>query len=282
MIERVENENYKSFKLDIAPSLDLCLLPNGHFCYAAFYSITIYDQSFNIVNRVNRINEEENKLFFDINSNEFEDDDPSQIHLNGVAFNKRNEIYVSDSIHDCILMMDFNLNLIKSFGTTGEENDQFRLPYGLCCKNDRLYVCDFHNTRIQIFSLDIEYIDTIKLNCRPQSLGISDSTIGIESFNGVYFYDLETKELKKQYVDLDALDNMDKDGKIHQIDSYFFYINLNDEKISCFDKDGVLIKDILFEESNEWQPYFWDGCILFSKFDANFTYASNEIFYYKF
>ena len=116
-----------------------------------------------------------------------------------------------------------------------------------------LYVCDLRNERIQILSLDFDYVDTIKLDYIPRSIKISDSTICIAGEDGtLYFYDFKNKELKNKYKDVS--------GRIHKVDSNF-YVNNDNGKIQGFDKDGILITKLSIV--NQWIPFFMDACILF-------------------
>jgi hypothetical protein len=256
MKERIENKNFKSYQFEPGHPPDICLLPNDYFCFACTYSVKIYNQNFKLMKNVNKIN---NKDMYAI----------------GIAFNRRNELYISDCEQNCIYMMDFNLNYIKSFGKKGKGNDRFDFPEGLCCKNDRLYVCDYLNYRIQILSLDFEYIDTIQLNYQPKSIKISDSIIGIAGSNGTYFFDLNTKELKKEYPHVK--------GKINKIDSYFYVTNTKDQReIHCFDTEGCLKRELIMNEIKEWVPYLWDGCILIYNKYNNISGSRYEIFYSKF
>ena len=50
--------------------------------------------------------------------------------------------------------------LIQSWGVPGKENpNEFHLPHSLIIDGDRIIVCDRENHRIQLFSLDGEFIE---------------------------------------------------------------------------------------------------------------------------
>jgi hypothetical protein len=136
--EEIETRNYKVYVLegDQLPT-EICSLPNGLLCLTYIDSVKIYDQYINLIKTVEKINNKD-------------------IAPNGIASNKRNELYISDLNKHCIYMMDFNLNLIKSFGKKGACENEFDNPSDICCKDDYLYVCDHLNERIQILSLDFE------------------------------------------------------------------------------------------------------------------------------
>jgi hypothetical protein len=239
MKQRIDNKDYEIIKFTGPPPLEICLLPSDCFCFVYSDSIEVYDQRFNILKTVCMINN-------------------TAISPRGIAFSKRNELYISDTPYmndHSIHMMDFNLNLIKSFGKSGKDNREFYFPIGLVCKNDRLYVCDNGNQRIQILSLDLEYVDTLKLTFQPLSIKISDSTVCISGDAGTYFYDLKTKELKYKYLEVY--------GRVNKIDSIFFVTNRSVSlKNCCFDQYGKFIMDNCMNDFSEWMPIWWDGCIL--------------------
>ncbi len=70
---------------------EICLLPYGRLCLTYIDSLKIYDQYIYLIKTVEKINNKD-------------------IAPNGIAFNKRNELYISDLNKHCFYMMDFNLN----------------------------------------------------------------------------------------------------------------------------------------------------------------------------
>jgi hypothetical protein len=113
-------------------------------------------------------------------------------------------------------------------------------PTGLACHKDRLFICDSDNKRIQILTIDLEYINTIPLvDDTPYIIQISETTICVSCFKGTLVYDLETRILKFKY---DSLDNL------NYIDSIFYGSNLWEEKFYFFNSDGNLIEEVKFNE----------------------------------
>ena len=99
-------------------------------------------------------------------------------------------------------LLDINLNQVKIVGDQPDRSGEYLLEYpcGLCCYEDYLYVCDNRIPRIQIFTLDLNYVDTIMLESySPCRIQISESTIGVYCFDAILFYDLKTRALKHEY-----------------------------------------------------------------------------------
>jgi hypothetical protein len=244
----LKNPKYVAIKLFSEP-FDVCLFPNNQLLFTNQNSLTIYDQNFKLMKKLDKI------------------DDRALFPLS-VCLNKRNEIYMSCYNNNCVFMMDLNFKKIKS---TGSQNILFNQPYGLCCKNELLYVCDCLNQRIQILSLDFIHVETIVLTYEPLSIKISDSTIGIFGVDGTYFYDLESKILKNQYFSVF--------GRLSEFDEKFYVISFYRPKQAyVFDKEGNLVENIKIDGFGQFISRWWDGCILCFNNNLIITsYTSNQI-----
>lgn len=73
------------------------------------------------------------------------------------------DILISDGENDCLILCDYEGNVIKSIGMTGNGKTEFINPGAIAAYNDEIYVIDRGNQRIQIFDKDLNYIDEIKL-----------------------------------------------------------------------------------------------------------------------
>ena len=103
-----------------------------------------------------------------------------------------------------------------------------------------MYICDSDNKRIQILTIDFEYISTIPLvDDTPYIIQISETTICVSCLKWTLFYDLETRNFKFQY---DYTDNL------NYIDSIFYGSDLWEEKFYYFNSDGNLIEEVKFNE----------------------------------
>ena len=175
------------------------------------------------------------------------------VSTDGISFcasNHRNEIYVSDNHKHCIILFDFNLNELKQFGSEGVGNNQLSYPFGLCCYGDYVYICDRGNKRIQILTLDFEYVNTIQLDSHnPIRIQISNTTIAVSCDEATLFYNLVSTALKYKH-------NIRGTENINYIDSIFCALNLAQKKLFFFESDGNFLEEKGFHEnlilSNVW------------------------------
>ena len=180
--------------------------------------------------------------------------------LVGCSIYNDKHIYVTDYETACVYLMDNELNILKTFGSKGSGMDQFNCPCTIFCQNEYLFVSDHVNKRIQILTLDLKYFDTIQLNFGPRSIAVSSTTIGISETDKIFFYDIKTKNLKKEHPNIF--------GRINLIESYFYVVSLKpSNKLFIFDQEGELINETSIESISEHikHPYGWDGFMLLTK-----------------
>ena len=143
--------------------------------------LTLYDKNFNLSKRIDRINGE---LFAPI----------------GLTVNHTEmSIYISDYDNNRILNTDLEFNKLKSVGSSGSGDNQFNGPFDMCFQNHNLYICDYYNKRIQIYSKDLEFLKTLKVDYLTWKIKASNSILCVESgdSSGIHFYDLNSLSRQK-------------------------------------------------------------------------------------
>ena len=76
-----------------------------------------------------------------------------------IAFGPDGDLFVSDGYGNArVHRFSKDGELLASFGEPGTGPGQFRLPHGIFIDNDRLYIADRENSRIQVFDLGGGYI----------------------------------------------------------------------------------------------------------------------------
>jgi hypothetical protein len=155
-----------------------------------------------------------------------------------VAYMK-NMFYVADEENNRVYKFDLTFTKVKAFGSFGGGTNSFRCPIGLCFIKKYLYVCDSLNKRIQIFDVDFNFVATRNLDYNPFLIRTSYSSIVVSCSKGLYFYDLETRIIKKYHSDAK--------GCMSQIGSIFYVVRVIHRLYKttfCFDADGNFIEEI--------------------------------------
>jgi len=89
------------------------------------------------------------------------------------------ELYVTDGYGNCrVHRFSADGELIRSLGAPGQREGEFFLPHGIGIDaDDRLYVADRENSRIQVFSPDGEFLDQWTDVVRPCEAFIADGLV---------------------------------------------------------------------------------------------------------
>jgi DNA-binding beta-propeller fold protein YncE len=93
-----------------------------------------------------------------------------------------NRLYVVDTVKSKIFIYDTkNYKLIKSFGRRGDTAGEFNYPIEIAVKNNKVYITDSMNFRIQIFDLEGKFIskfghlgDSSGSFARPKGLAVDN------------------------------------------------------------------------------------------------------------
>ena len=125
-------------------------------------------------------------------------------------------------------------------------------PCGLCYQGDYFFVCDYYNKRIQILTLDFEYVKTIPLDDSPFRVEISNTTIGVSCDQSTLFYDIASKALKYKHI-------FARTFNINYVDSIFCALNVEQKKMFFFDSDGNFLEEKAFHEKLILSDYYKSG-----------------------
>ena len=71
----------------------------------------------------------------------------------------QNTVFVTQCSSHCVNMYELKGKLMKSVGSNGKGEAQFNSPHGIDVsdRNHNIYVCDYHNNRVQILTEELKY-----------------------------------------------------------------------------------------------------------------------------
>jgi DNA-binding beta-propeller fold protein YncE len=89
------------------------------------------------------------------------------------------DLYVSDGYRNArVHRFTWDGHLKKSWGEPGKTApNQFHLPHSLIVAHDKVYVCDRENHRLQVFTLDGEFLDIWTDIQRPMDISVDKEGI---------------------------------------------------------------------------------------------------------
>lgn len=219
--------------IEINYGIELDVLPNGNLVLADYSmgELALYDRNFSLIRTCDKINEKECDPY-------------------GVTNDGENKKYISDYASKSVIMTDLEFNYLDHVGDLGSDISKFNFPAGISYSNDRVYVCDCNNRRIQIFSSDLKFIGKIdQLDYRPWHVKVNGKVACVDSRdgNGVYFYDIDTFTLKSKFNHGEC--------RVNMLESIFYEFSLNTKKLYCYNNDGKLLREF---EYDKFLEYFHD------------------------
>ena len=113
--------------------------------------------------------------------------------------NDKDKMYISDSYGHKIHMFDFEQNLIASYGSNGNNQNELNWPNGLFYNYGLIYICDSQNKRIQVISEDLQYHDTHELSFMPCKIQIVDKMACITEDRKGYIHFLSLPSFTPKY-----------------------------------------------------------------------------------
>ncbi len=69
----------------------------------------------------------------------------------GIALDSEGHIYITDTLFEAVSLFDKSGQALLVFGRQGTNLGEFALPAGISISNDKIYVADSYNMRIQVF-----------------------------------------------------------------------------------------------------------------------------------
>ena len=106
---------FETISIGVRPH-EIKRLSNGTFITNNDESVTLFDESFNLLKKI------------DIKG-----------HAIGCAIHNDKNIFITDYDNHCIYLMDNQLNIMKTFGSRGPGMNQLFFPRTIFCQNDFLF-----------------------------------------------------------------------------------------------------------------------------------------------
>ena len=89
------------------------------------------------------------------------------------------KLFVSQHGNDCVTVFSLQGAFVNQFGKTGKKNGEFKSPRGIAINelSGDIFVCDYSNNRVQVFSGDYKFKSKFGNLNHPQSIQLSADSI---------------------------------------------------------------------------------------------------------
>ena len=185
----------------------------------------------------------------------------------GIATDDADNIYVSS----CHKLQKFTSRgeLIKCTGKNGKKEGEFDVPRGLTLYDNEVYVCDRGNHRIQIFDLDLNFVQSI--GSHGEGIGEFNDPLDVKFDTAGNMYVAEWGNERVQVMDRNGQfirefgeGILKLPSGLHIADKYVYVSNYNGDCILVYETSGQFVTSFGRHGENEGElngPYCITSCI---------------------
>ncbi len=169
--------------------------------------------------------------------------------ISGVAVDKEDNIYVSDSNKHCVYKFNKRGDLLKTFGKIGSFPTSFNSPRGIAIAGGQVFVCDHKNHRVQVLTTELEPVRQIGSKGTGNGHFNRPEDVAIDNEQMVYVTDWGNDRVQVLTMDGRFICSFGKRGS-GQSDlsspcgvcvSGFVYVVDRNNCVSVFTKDGQFV-----------------------------------------
>ena len=173
------------------------------------------------------------------------------IVCNGITVDNNGFIYIADNSHH-ITKLDKEGQVVKPVGGKGDKKLQFNSPGGIAFSNKtgNLYVTDTYNRRIQVLTVDLEFVSVIE----GKPFGLFKG-IAVDQDNGtIYTADCECNHIcvftqDGQKFEFSPQTSLSSPRGVFVSRQYVYVTELDSSRVLVFEKDGTLIHSFIVKDS---------------------------------
>ena len=152
----------------------------------------------------------------------------------------------------------------KAVRKKGEFND----PRGLALHNSQIYVCDSYNHRIQVFDLDLNFIQSI--GSRGKGKGEFKAPFDVKFDTAGHMYVAEIDNCRVQVINKNGQfirtlgeKGLCKPSGLHIVDKYVYVSDYRGDRIVVYETSGQFVTSFGGRGPNKgkfWVPYGMTSC----------------------
>ena len=168
-----------------------------------------------------------------------------------IAIDRNDNIYVT-SLDKLLQKFNRNGELVKSVGSgsKGSKPGDFNGPRGVKVHQNRVYVCDFHNGRIQLFDLELLFITSFGTRGSGQGQFDMPSDLAFDSQESIYVSELGNNRVQvldpngcylRQFGDKSGPGKLKEPEGIHIAHDCVYVSDRDNHRIAVFQLSGAFL-----------------------------------------
>ena len=161
-----------------------------------------------------------------------------------------NKVFVSQLEAGCLLVYDLNGTFLKQVGTPGNGEGQLSSPHGITINesNGDIFVCDYSNNRVQIFSKDFLFKSQFGKGIlkSPSDIKLTNAYIYVLNYTNPFLYSFNYNLTQVQNAVLNSISKHLKQPYSFCIDGAgnFIISDYGQSAIVLFNQEGDLVHKI--------------------------------------
>ena len=170
----------------------------------------------------------------------------------GVAVDKDDNVYFSDSENNCVYKFSKNGKLLKRFGKGSSGPGEFNFPRGVVVVGGQVFVCDYFKNRIQVLTTELEPVKQFGSRGTGDGQFNKPEDIAVDSEGMLYVSDFNNKRIQVFTRDGQFVRSFGKEGsgqlqgKLSKpkgvcVVGDYVYVSETDQHVSVFTKDGQFV-----------------------------------------
>ena len=162
----------------------------------------------------------------------------------------QNKVFVSQNGAGCLLVYDLNGTFLKQIGTLGNGEGQLSSPNGIAINesNGDIFVCDYSNNRVQIFSKDFLFKSQFGKGILeyPSDIKLTNEYIYVLNYTNPFLYSFNYNLTQVQNAVLNSISKHLKQPWSFCIDGAgnFIISDYGQNAIVLFNQEGDLVHKI--------------------------------------
>ena len=192
---------------------------------------------------------------------------PEQMeHPKGIAIDDTDSIYVCN--RHKLQKFTSSGQLIKCVGQKGSKEGEFNDPRGVTLYNHQVYVCDCKNHRIQVFDLNLNFVQSIGLHGKGRRQLESPDDIKFDSTGNMYIAEYGNKRVQVldssgHFIQMFGQGTLREPTSVLIADQYVYVSDVRQHCIVVYTSSGQFVTSfggLGQKEGQLLRPYYITSC----------------------